>query len=300
MRNADTLAITDAEVRVYWADPTGGLPHTEWALIGTAAVSVPAGAGNEAVAGPIMWTPGPAEPEHCCLFAIVNTGDDYHSAATLDPIVWGFDITRDNNIIWKNMWIVEVAPAPPPPGGGKGGAGAGGGTAELGRGKKLTFVARNPFPTPLTLDVSVRVRPISAEDVLRLGFSAQALRRAGGPELKELGPGTPGEATRPLAPKAEPKAGKLIPAGFLTPKARSRLRLDFKPEGGWRNLGGKPHDAGLVFSLGLVEPGKGGRLNVDVAAALGAEPGEIHRIDFEQRTGGQVTGGGTYVVVVRA
>jgi len=312
VHNADTLAITNAEVRVYWADPTGGIPHIEWALIGTATVSVPAGPGTEAIAGPVMWTPGATEPQHCCLFAIVSTGDDYHEPTTLDPIVWGFDIARDNNIIWKNMWIEDVPPppppSPPPPGGGGSGGGTGGSTGS-GKGKKLTFVAKNPLPMPATVEVSVRVRPVTAEDVLRIGFSGEALRRAGGPALKDLPPEQfreipPEEGLGPRPP-ARPVFRRFGPApraglgGMLGPRLKPRLHMDFRLEGGWRKLGGTPFDKGAVFSLGRVAPGGGARIDFEVAAPAEAKPGEIHRIDFEQRTGGQVTGGGTYVIVVR-
>jgi hypothetical protein len=291
VRNADTLAITNAEVRVYWANPTGGMPHTEWALIGTALVSVPAGVGNEATAGPVMWTPGAAEPEHCCLFAIVNTGEDYHEPTTLDPIVWPFDIARDNNIIWKNMWIEEV-PAPPPPGAPT----APGGN----QGKTLTFVAKNPFNTAAIVEVKVKVRPITGEDVLRMGFAAQALTRAGGPVLKDLEvkPVKPGEvvaARHVLFPTSAAKVSRL-----LGPKLKPKVAIDFlKMETTWRKRGGALHEKGLVFSLGRVAPGKGGRIDFRVAALPGAKPGDIHRIDFEQTVGGQVTGGGAYVIVVK-
>ncbi len=288
VHNADTLAVTGAEARVYWADPTGGLPHTDWTLIGTASVSVAAGAGNEAIAGPIMWTPGAAEPQHCCLLAVVNTGEDYHEPTTLDPIVWGFDIARDNNIVWKNMWIEEVPPPPspsPPPGGGG-----------FGQGKSLTFLAKNPYPMAATVEVNVRVRPITAEDVLRIGFSAEALRRAGGPALKDLEPQRAKEAvpSRPVKPPAGAGLG-----GLLGRKPAPKVNVGFRPEGVWKQLGGALHDRGVVFSLGKVAPGEGGRINLDVAALAGAQAGDIHRIDLVQRTGGQVTGGGTYVIIVK-
>lgn len=278
VRNADSLAITNAEVRVYWADPTGGLPHTDWNLIGTASVSVPAGAGNEAIAGPIVWTPGAAEPEHCCLFAIVNTGEDYHEPTTLDPIVWGFDIARDNNIVWKNMWIEGVSPPPPPPS-----PQPPGGLGPDGQGKDLTFLAKNPFPMIAAVEVKVRVRRIPPEEVLRIGFSADALKQAGGsPPLKPVKP-----------------VGRGVFGGLLGKKLEPKLRVDFKPEGPWEKRGDVLQDKGAVFSLGKVPPGKGGRLNFRVAALAGAKPGDIHRIDLEQRVGGQVTGGGTYVIIVK-
>lgn len=306
VHNADSLAITGAEVRVYWADPTGGMPHTDWNLIGTALVSVPAGPGNETIAGPITWTPGAAEPQHCCLFAILNTGDDYHEGTTLDPIVWPFDIARDNNMIWKNMWIEEVPPPPDPSGTG---AGEGSGQGP-GKGKSLTFVAKNPYTRPATIEVNVRVREIAGEEVLRIGFSAEALRRSGGPVLKDLEPvketaarPAPGPAARVAQipeQRLEQQPERRRPLGrLLAARPKPKLAVDFKPEAGWRNLGGTVHNKGVVLSLDRVAPGKGGRINLNVAAIAGAKPGDIHRIDFEQRTGGQVTGGGTYIVIVK-
>ena len=290
VRNADSLAVTNAEVRVYWSAPTGGMPHTSWTLIGTATVSVPAGAGNEATGGPIMWTPGASEPQHCCLFAIINTcpstaTDDwahYHEGTTLDPIVWPFDIVRDNNIIWKNMWIEEV-PAPDPSGHGP--------VQAVG----LTFEARNPLAMAATIDVNVRVRPIPPEEVLRMGFTANALNRAGGPLLKDL-------ELRPakeIAVMPAVKPGRLTLPRLGRPALRPKLDLKFKTEANWRKTGGIAQERGLVLSLGKVAPGKGGRIDFDVSAIAGARAGDIYRVDLVQRTGGQVTGGGTYVIIVR-
>jgi hypothetical protein len=289
VRNADSLAITGAEVRVYWSDPTGGMPHTDWHLIGTATANVVAGAGNEVIAGPIMWTPGAGEPEHCCLFAIVNTGDDYHEPTTLDPIVWPFDVARDNNIVWKNMWI-ETVPPPPPPGAPSGPAPS--------QGKTLTFVARNPLAVAAAIEVRVKVRPLRAEEVLRMGFSAEALKRAGGPVLKDLAEVQPIARGALAKPEAWPAGGSKL-TRFLGPKIKPKVAVNFKMETSWRKLGGTLHDKGLVFSLGKVAPGKGSRIDFNVAALVGAKPGDIHRIDFEQRTGGQLTGGGAYVIVVK-
>ncbi|MGA9398031.1 MAG: hypothetical protein WBV22_07210, partial [Anaerolineaceae bacterium] len=55
VHNPDTLAITGAEVRVYWCNPTTGMPHDQWNLIGTTTVNVPAG--GIQVTSPVVWTP---------------------------------------------------------------------------------------------------------------------------------------------------------------------------------------------------------------------------------------------------
>ncbi len=159
VRNADTLAASGAQVRVYWSDPTGGVPHWDWHLIGTAPLNAPAGPGMEVIVGPVSWTPGPLEPEHCCLFAILDTGDDYHDPATLDPIVRPFDVRRDNNIIWKNMWIIELPPAPAPqrrP-------------SEPEPAKMLRFTAANLTRARAPIEVRVSLRGIGPEELEKIG-----------------------------------------------------------------------------------------------------------------------------------
>lgn len=281
--NPDTLAIT-GQVHVYWADPTGGMAHFDWHPIGTATVNVPAGPGTVTVAGPITWTPGPAQPDHCCLFAIVDTGDDPFAAATLDPIVWPFDVVRDNNIIWKNVWIVALAPAPSP---GPGGGGTGGGGLKPGEFKSLDFVARNPTHLTASIEVRVKLRPVTAKEVLDLGFG-------------------PGSAERPETPKPpvvdQREPLRLTRKPQLPTPAQGRVNLDARvvPEGrAWRRGSGGPlTERGLTLATAPVAPGKGARLKLNVGALKGARPGEIYRVDFEQRVGGQVTGGATYVVVI--
>ncbi len=303
VRNADTLAVSGGQVRVYWSNPTGGMPHWEWHLIGTAPVNLPAGPGSEVVAGPVTWTPGLLEPEHCCLFAVVDTGDDPCAAATLDPIVWPFDIARDNNIIWKNVWIIEVAPSPPPPSPGpppplpgptRPGPRPGPGPMPGGF-TILDFVAGNPTRFKAPLEVRVRMRPVGPEELEGMGLdprlaSPDARRAEPGPR-PEAGPRLE-QAKRPPVLKASP-GGPGLRAEVAPAEASPKERL-------WRVAGGPALSVGrdLVLTTPPVPPGKVARLELKVAPA-GARPGDVFRVDLEQRTGGQVTGGGTYVIVVR-
>jgi len=269
VHNADTLAVAGATVRVYWSDPTGGMPHTDWHAIGTTGVSVPAttlgGPPNTVVAGPIPWTPGVSEPQHCCLFAIVDTGDDPFAAATLDPIVWPWDVARDNNIIWKNMWIVPMSsgPSETPTADGAGQGGAG-------KPVSLDFVAKNVMGFAAAVEVRVRMRQIGAKEILGLGLDPA------------------------IAGQAEAVAPRL-------PFRRSKVRVQVRPEGEFwaRRGGGALTGKGLVLTMPKAPPGEGGRLRLEVTPIPGAKPGEVYRIDLRQKVAGHPTGGGVYVIVIR-
>ena len=293
VHNADTLAITGATVRVYWSDPTGGMPHTDWHDIGTASVSVPAttlgNPPNTVVAGPIPWTPGVSEPQHCCLFAIVDTGDDPFAAATLDPIVWPWDVARDNNIIWKNMWIVPMPPPPPPPqpseppGGGPGPGGAG-------KPVSLDFVAKNVMGFAAPIEVRVTMRQIGPREVLDMGLDPAIARAAEGV--------TPKLDRQSLAIAKEAKFRSPFRLGLV---ARPKVRVSVRPEGEFwaRRSGGDLSQKAMVLTMPKVPPGKGGRLRLEVAPIPGAKPGEVYRIDLRQKVAGHPTGGGAYVIVIK-
>jgi hypothetical protein len=249
------------------------MPHTDWHAIGTTSVSVPAttlgGSPNTVVAGPIPWTPGVTEPNHCCLFAIVDTGDDPFAAATLDPIVWPWDVARDNNIIWKNMWIVPMPPPPPPPqpseppGGGPGPGGAG-------KPVSLDFVAKNVMGFAAPIEVRVIMRQIGVKEILGLGLDPAIARQA--------------EAVAPRLPFRRPK-----------------VRVQVRPEGEFwaRRGGGALTEKGLVLTMAKVPPGEGGRLRLEVAPIPGAKSGEVYRLDLRQKVAGHPTGGGAYVIVIK-
>jgi len=289
VHNADTLAITGATVRVYWSDPTGGMPHTDWHAIGTVSVSVPAttlgGSPNTVVAGPIPWTPGMTEPNHCCLFAIVDTGDDPFAAATLDPIVWPWDVARDNNIVWKNMWIVPMpsGPSETPTAGGGGQGGAG-------KPVSLDFVAKNVMGFAAPIEVRVTMRQIGPQEVLDMGLDPAIARVAEGV--------TPKLDRQPLAIAKEAKFRSPFRPG---PVARPKVRVSVRPEGEFwaRSRGGDLSQKAMVLTMPKVPPGKGGRLRLEVAPISGAQPGEVYRLDLRQKVAGHPTGGGAYVIVIK-
>ena len=267
VHNPDSLPINNATIRVYWSDPTGGMPHFDWHLIGTIAVSLPAGPGAEAVAGPVMWTPGAAEPQHCCLFAIADTGDDPFAAATLDPIVWPFDVRRDNNIIWKNMWIVVLPPPPPPPPGPTPpplGPAPGPPKGAL----FFEFVAKNIKPFTAPIEVLVNLRQVTPKEVIAMGFDA---RHAGLPEQI------------PKKESLDAIAVKITPDGDAWRKGQlGLLRKKSK-----------------TLSMRAVPFGKGGRLRFEVSATSKARAGQIFCLNLEQRVGGELTGGGAFVVMIK-
>lgn len=155
LHNPDTLTINNATIRFYWADPNGGIPHSQWHDIGTAPISV--SPGGTTVAGPVTWTPGASVPDHSCLLAIADTGDNPFAGATLDPIVWPFDIARDNNVVQRNIAVIPLPPAPSP------------------QPLPLPFTALNPFPMKLPVQVNVDLKLVEPKDLAILGLDMQLL-----------------------------------------------------------------------------------------------------------------------------
>lgn len=155
VHNPDTLPIENAEVRVYWCDPTTGMPHTRWHLIGSVLVSVPAG--SDQVTAPVTWIPDASVPEHACLFAIVSTGDNPFAAATLDPIVWPFDWAFDNNIVWHNLNVLW--------------ANAGGKLLPF------NFVALNPFPWKLPIEINAILEPVGPREIVEMNLDPKISHR---------------------------------------------------------------------------------------------------------------------------
>jgi len=273
VHNPDTLAINNATVRVYWSDPTGGLPHYDWHLIGTVPVSVAAGPGTEAIAGPVPWTPGSLEPQHCCLFAIVDTGDDPCAAATLDPIVWPFDVRRDNNIIWKNMWIEVLTPPPPPGPPAPGPPPPGPSPGPPKEALYFDFVVKNINPFQERVEVRLNLRQITPEEVVKMGFDpGQAGWSKKIPQMKPLGKGRP-----------------------------DGLEIKIVTEGAaWRKgLGGLLRGTSKTLTTKGVPFGHGGRLRVEVRPTRKARPGQIYRLNLEQRVGQELTGAGALVIIIQ-
>jgi hypothetical protein len=196
LHNPDTLAI-NGTVRFYWADPNGGIPHTDWNSIGTAPASV--APGGTVVVGPVAWTPGATVPDHTCLMALADTGDDPFAAATTDPIVWPFDVCRDNNIVQRNVGVVTLTPKPGPP--------------------SLPFTAGNPLPFPARIQVIAQLSPLVSRDVKLLGVDPRAF----GPVIGNLPETAPGQRRVSLRVDIKPDGVPWRGARVLTNKATLAL-----------------------------------------------------------------------------
>jgi hypothetical protein len=255
LHNPDTLPINDATIRFYWADPNGGIPHSDWHDIGTTPISLsPGGVG---VAGPVTWTPDASVPAHSCLLAIADTGDDPFVAATLDPIVWPFDIARDNNVVQRNIAVITLPPAPSP------------------EPFPLPFTALNPFQVKLPVEVRVDLKFVEPRDLGALNLDMQALS----PFLERIA-------------KRRRRLYRVI-------RPRPAVTLEVRPEGDlWHSKGGRVSARGMVLATAPVPAGRGGSLRLMLTPTKAIRPGQTYRIDIEQRVGGEVTGGMTYVVVV--
>jgi hypothetical protein len=246
IRNADTMPIVGADVRVYWCDPTTGMPHDQWHLIGTSTVDVPVS--GEQVTNPIIWTPDASVPEHACLFAIVNTGDDPFAAATHDPITWPFDWAFDNNIVWHNLKVIWTNAGGPP--------------------IKFHFMARNPLPTKMPIEVKGRLERIEPKDIIVMNLNPRIAHNVIEPFRK-----TPVKNLLKIVAKVKNKEW--------------RQSGDLVSQKGWRILAPQ------------VAPGKGGRIDFRLNVLKSSLPGEAYRLYFEQNVGGRLTGAITFVIIVR-
>lgn len=282
LHNADSLPINNATIHFYWADPNGGIPHAQWHDIGSATVSVPT-EGGAAVAGPVSWTPDSGVPDHSCLLAIADTGDDYHAAATLDPIVWPFDISRDNNVVQRNIAVVAMpSPGPFPP--------------------PLPFKALNPNPVPMPVDVRVNINRVEPQDLDILMLDLKDYVADFEDAIKHPIPTPP-----TLQVKAKGIAAivyffknllRLVLRffGLATPKS---LELEINTTGALKRSSiQRLSSSAVLMQTNPVEYGKGGDLKLQLKPGKGLRRGQTYRIDIEQRVAGAVTGGMTYIVIV--
>lgn len=282
LHNADTLSISNATVRFYWADPNGGIPHSQWHDIGTTPVSVsPSGS---AIAGPVSWTPGASVPNHSCLLAIADTGDDPYASATLDPIVWPYDIARDNNVVQKNVSVITLPPSPSP------------------QPLPLPFTALNPYPMKQPIEVRVEMQQVEPKELGTLAL-----------DLQDFSPDFDEQAEKrrwlPSTVRLRPTIFQALLL-FLLEILRIPLRLfrlippkpvalEVTLEDGSRHFKmRRKSDRELVFASAPVAFGEGGRLNLRFVPSRALRPGQTYRIDVEQCVDGVVTGGMTYLVVV--
>jgi hypothetical protein len=282
LHNPDTLNISNATVRFYWADPNGGIPHTKWNNIGMATVSVsPGGTG---IAGPVSWTPGASVPNHSCLLAVADTGDDFHAAATLDPIVWPYDVARDNNVVQKNVSVITLLPSPSP------------------MPVPLPFTALNPYPVKQSIEVRVQMRQVEAKELGEVKLDLQAFARDFERQAEESH-WLPAKVR--LAPTFLERLLLMLFELLLLPLRLLKLippkpaALEVGLAGGLRSfVVRREADTEMVLSLGPVAQGEGGQFEMKFVPTRGLSTGQTFRIDLEQRVDGVVTGGMTYVVVV--
>jgi hypothetical protein len=282
LHNPDTLQISNATIRIYWADPNGGIPHNQWNSIGTALVTVSPGA--SAIAGPVAWTPGPSVPNHACLLAIADTGDDPFASATLDPIVWPFSVARDNNVIQKNISVVALPPAPSP--------------SPL----PLPFVALNPHPVKMPIEVRVNMGSVEPKDLIELSLDLKTFQTEFEKISEEHAPPLPVVRLRPTPFQAlflflaEIIKFLLRLIKVIPPKP---ITLELQVEDVFhRTKGGFIQRGGLHLTTAPVSLGGGGRMELMLTPAKHLKPGQCYRIDIEQRVGGEITGGMTYIIVV--
>jgi hypothetical protein len=97
VQNIGCTPATNVTVKLYWADPSGGIPWPSgWNPIGTTTIaSVPAG--GTVVSPTINWTPSGTAIGHRCLLATVECTDDPISI---------YDVPWDNNVAQRNITIV--------------------------------------------------------------------------------------------------------------------------------------------------------------------------------------------------
>lgn len=241
-------------------------------------------AGGSVVAGPISWTPGPGVPDHSCLLAIADTGDDPCASATLDPIVWPFDIARDNNIAQRNIAVVPAPPSPSP--------------SPI----PLPFTALNPYQIKQPIEVRVEMKQVEPKELGGLTL-----------DLKEYAPLFEEQGGKPdwLPITVRLRMGfvkafflflwsiLLFPFrlfGLIPPKPVT-LEIGFG-KSTCRFKAARKFDRGLVLETAPVNFGEGGRFNLMFKPSSAFRPGQIYRIDLEQLVDGVVTGGMTYLIVV--
>ncbi len=175
VHNPDTLPIANALIRVYWCDPNTGIGHDGWHPIGTIPANV--APSTEGVLGPLAWTPDAAVPDHACLFAIADTGDDPRAAATLDPIVWPYDSVFDNNIVWHNLTVSWL---------------------NLHEDHfELTWIAQNPLPTPAPIELVTTIKRIGPKEMRALNLDPKIARKVTAP-ARDPQPRTKARALPPL------------------------------------------------------------------------------------------------------
>lgn len=107
IRNVGTVPISNVEIRFYWADPSGGIPPSDWNLIGTYVIAN-LNALSDITTGPVTWIPE-RTPQHQCLLVIANGGDSIVVSGEPDPIVYPFNVRWENSIGMKNVFVINLS-----------------------------------------------------------------------------------------------------------------------------------------------------------------------------------------------
>jgi hypothetical protein len=118
VHNRSNVAVKNARVRYYWADPHSGFAPSNWKLIPSSTghpnpsstFTVPP---NSSIQAPyVEWTPTPVSgvqhPAHQCLLAVAYINDDPKDSSNPDPLVYPFNLRWENNNAARNVHIVHL------------------------------------------------------------------------------------------------------------------------------------------------------------------------------------------------
>lgn len=145
-------------IRFYWANPSGGIPPSEWDEIQPSVIknvnSIPSG-GSVEYSPPILWTPTGTAIGHRCVLVRLES--------TQDPITNDYNVPGDNNIGQKNVNIVTASPGAP--------------SADA-------FFIANPFKEPAEVHLTIDRRnlPQPSQFIMRLPYDPRLFKALRGLE----------------------------------------------------------------------------------------------------------------------
>lgn len=100
VRNTGSTAVTNASVRVYWANPAVGFDRTTANLVGSAFVTLAAGETSDVLClSP--WIPTLVNEGHECILA-----EAFHSSLDPLPGVPAFNVPTDRHVAQRNLAVV--------------------------------------------------------------------------------------------------------------------------------------------------------------------------------------------------
>lgn len=103
VRNNGNTAVTNAEVRYYWADPSAGFDRNTANLIGSAFVSLDAGEVSEVLLL-APWVPDFVNNGHECVLA--EAFHPFLDALSSSP---AFNVPTDRHVAQRNLTVVQAA-----------------------------------------------------------------------------------------------------------------------------------------------------------------------------------------------